>query len=362
MTTVLEQASREWSSRPADQRFSSLEALHTAVTERRVHSYERPEIPVATLRAEAADGKVVLTGAKNVPSKLSHWAFGQLSSLVGAPAGYLRNLPATLAVQNLNHGLKKLDVADPEATTKILLYQNGEPEVRALTSEDYARIWDSDVISRLIRLTEENPVWQPAPAAFDGSRGLYASDHDVFAFLVDNERRIFEKDQNGGLGRGFFVKNSETGASSFQVTTFFYEYVCGNHRVWGASGVRELRIRHVGRADDRAFSLLAGELRTYAESTAADDETKIASAKTFILGGNKDEVLDKVFGLRIPGLGRKLIEAGYDKAVEHEAWYGNPRSAWGLTGGLTEVARDMEYADKRTEIDRAAGKVLQLAF
>jgi hypothetical protein len=29
--------------------------------------------------------------------------------------------------------------------------------------------------------------------------------------------------------------------------TFLYEYVCGNHRVWGASNVVEVKIRHIGK-------------------------------------------------------------------------------------------------------------------
>jgi hypothetical protein len=144
--------------------------------------------------------------------------------------------------------------------------------------------------------------------------------------------------------------------------TFFYEFVCGNHRVWGASGVQELRIRHIGNADARAFGELEGELRKYADSSAADDELKIESARKMLLGSNKEEVLDAVFKLRIPTLSRKLLTEGYEKAEQRVDWYGDPRSVWGLTGGLTEIARDSQYADRRIDIDRAAGKVLQVAF
>ena len=38
-------------------------------------------------------------------ARLTHYAFGQLAGRVGAPASYIRNLPATLAAQNLNYGL-----------------------------------------------------------------------------------------------------------------------------------------------------------------------------------------------------------------------------------------------------------------
>ena len=39
------------------------------------------------------------------PPRLSRYSFGQLASQVGAPAAYLRQLPAALAGINLQYGL-----------------------------------------------------------------------------------------------------------------------------------------------------------------------------------------------------------------------------------------------------------------
>jgi hypothetical protein len=237
-------------------------------------------------------------------------------------------------------------------------------ELQSILSQRYCRIWNDDVTRRLLELTHDCPEWQPAPAAFDGSRGLYASDSDMFAFLVDNNRRIFEADPNGGLSRGFFVWNSEVGKASFGVMTFLYAYVCGNHMVWGASGVKEIKIRHVGLADSKAFRALRVELREYAESSAADDELKIKRAREFRLGKTKDEVLDFIFQRRIPGLTRANVEAGYERAVasQHADAYSDPRTAWGLVNGLTEIARDLPHADARVSLERASGKILEVAF
>jgi len=360
---VLTQAFNQWASRPKDERYGSLADLHQAVVGYRAQAREAREVPWTSLRAEARDGDIVVVGKQGTPATMTNWSFGQLSKAAGAPPSYLEGLSAELAVENLNYGLAGIG---GQRTTKLLLHTGAEDgsefKVRAFTGKDYARIWNSDITSRLIRLTEQNPQWQPAPAAFDGSRGLYASDHDMFAFMVDSNRRIFEKAPGGGLGRGFFVSNSEVGAKSFWVLTFLYEYCCGNHRVWGAQGVRELRIRHAGNADERAFAELEVELKNYADSSAQDDEAKVQQARRTVLGRDKDEVLDKIFGLRVPVLSRKLIGEGYDRAELHSDWYGDPKTVWGLAGGLTEVARDMAHADKRVEVERAAGKVMQIAF
>lgn len=366
MTTLM-RASTEWSKRPADQRFGSLEALHAATTHHREVSVEAPVVPLKSLRIESVatsgeqpniDRVPVLVGKEGVGALFTHYAFGQFSRAVGAPAAYLRSLPADLVVQNLNHGIAQAPAAD----NNLLFTQNGDLRLRAMVSQKYTRIWNNDVTARLIRLVGEQPQWQPAPEAFDGSRGLYASDEDMFAFMVDNDRRIFETLPGGGLSRGFFVWNSEVGAASFGIMTFFYEFVCGNHRVWGAKGIQELRIPHIGNADDRAFKQLAVEIRKYADSSARDDELKIESMRSMKLGDKKEEVLDRVFALKGVDVSRKVIEASYDKAVEREDRYGDPRTVWALTGGMTEIARDLPNANERVKLDRAAGKIMQIAF
>ena len=72
--------------------------------------------------------------------------------------------------------------------------------------------------------------------------GLYASDHDCFAFMV-NESVTVDDGSDGGLCRGFFVSNSEVGAASLKFTSL-YRSVCGNHIVWGAKQAQERHCPH----------------------------------------------------------------------------------------------------------------------
>lgn len=371
MTTLM-QAFNQWASRPADERFSSLESLITAVRSVRERARTSKHVNLAQCEVTTLDETPMLRSPSGVIADMTHHAFGQLCRLVEAPAHYLRTLPAALAADNLNLGLCRLpesadaDTMAFDATLLVDMQDAGAAtparRIRQFCSEKYGRIWNLDVALRLQRLTHERPEWQPAPAAFDGSRGLYASDEDMFCFMVDNDRRIFESLPGGGLGRGFFVSNSEVGAGSFTVTTFLYEYVCGNHRVWGAKGVKELRIPHLGNADEKAFRSLTIELTKYADSSASYDEELIRRARAKIFGATKDEVLDAVFGLRIDGMSRKMIAAGFDRAVEREDRYGDPTSAWALAGGITELSQEKPNAKDRTTLDRAAGKLMEVAF
>jgi hypothetical protein len=47
----------------------------------------------------------LIVPGRGEPVAPTHWSFGQLCTLVGAPTSYLRQLPAALCGINLQHGL-----------------------------------------------------------------------------------------------------------------------------------------------------------------------------------------------------------------------------------------------------------------
>jgi len=100
--------SSEWFNRPADERYLSLNDLGNAVKSRSERSktriVESELIRVEASRDDPERLRLMLPDAPG-PVAPTHWSFGQLASLVGAPATYLRQLPAPLAAINLQHGL-----------------------------------------------------------------------------------------------------------------------------------------------------------------------------------------------------------------------------------------------------------------
>jgi hypothetical protein len=191
--------------------------------------------------------------------------------------------------------------------------------------------------------------------------GLYASDHDMFAFMVNENRRIADG-TDSGLARGFFVVNSEVGGTAFKVVRFAYRHVCGNHIVWGVSNVEELRIVHRGSADRRFAYQLQCEIRKYADVPASFEEGRILAAKQFLIADTAESLVERLFKAQIAP--RKTIEAAYESSKAESDTYRDidPRSAWGMAQGLTALAREEQFTDKRAALERSAGKILQMAF
>lgn len=359
-------ANKQWSTRPKDERFTSLQALYDATRGYYNSAVERG-VNFADLRAEAIDGEVQIVGRRNNPAKLTNWAFGQVCSRLGAPASYLRDLPATLAVQNLNHGLahRVADAANSAVANLLLHVSDDGLLLRALTTDVYQRIWNYEVAERLLDL-EANHGFEPATPNIrqdldpNGNKhALYASDHDLFAFIRSKDKYIVEAGSNQPVYRGVIYENSEVGASKIRATKFFYREMCGNHIIWGASNVIEVSARHVGSVREK-FEAFAVQVNQWMDESVSDDEAKIAYTKSRLIAATKDEVLDALFGHKGVTLSRKQLEAGYD-ACDVDA-DGDPRTPWGIVQGLTRYSQTEPYADKRTEIDRATGKILDIQF
>src|SRR5882672_5245986 len=196
-------ANRQWSTRPADERFTTLEALHAATVAYESDLHERDGVDVSTLHAETNADNVVLTGKGGKPANLTHWAFGQLAARIGAPASYLRELPAELACSNINHGLRERLKDGANAALSLLVHVSDALTINALTSTKYERIWNREVTERLLGLKAQG--WDVATpdlnigARFDdGTRPLYASDHDMFAFVC-SQNTISESGNPDGL-------------------------------------------------------------------------------------------------------------------------------------------------------------------
>lgn len=354
-------ASHQWASRPEDQRFLSLEELRASVTRRKQESWTAtPATNQIAIRPQPNDGLAVevmdpTAGERRLLTP-TNFAFNQLAQYANAPAAYLRKLPAEIAAINLQWGLERNPMRD---TALVLARSNGDHDLRAMTSTSYGRIWDKDVVEGVIKANQDGR-WVIPAASYTTKNPkrattLYASDRDVFIFLVDPKNEV---DVGGEtLYRGFITWNSEVGSATFGLQTFLYRYVCDNRIIWGAENVRTLTIRHIGGAPERFAYEGAKFLKSYAEESTATIVADIKKAQQTPIPIAKTTDTVETW-LQQRGFTKGQSKASVEAAVMEE---GGCRSIWDVIQGVTAYARTYQNTDDRLEIERKGSDLMKFA-
>ena len=172
---------------------------------------------------------------------------------------------------------------------KTLEADNGRIELRAVTGPDYGRIWDHELVAAVMKIAGNgvgDTRWK-VPGVLDwatmthnpfvdvtkDTTTLYASDRDVFLFLVDDTNPIEAGRLSDGSPdlyfRGFYCWNSEVGSKTLGIAPFYLRAVCMNRNLWGVENFEEITIRHSKFAAQRFAHEAAPALTSFANSSPA---------------------------------------------------------------------------------------------
>ncbi|WP_363352474.1 DUF932 domain-containing protein [Methylocystis echinoides] len=367
--------SSEWFSRPSDERYLSLSDLFAAVRGRtdrsRTRTIESTAIRVEASRDDAERLSLSLPGSDS-PVAMTHWSFGQLASLIGAPAAYLRQLPAPVAGINLQYGL----TTHRAEQIKTLEIESGRVELRAVTGPDYGRIYDHELVSAVQRIAGDgvgDTRWK-VPGVLDSSTGiynpnvdvteetttLYASDRDVFLFLVDDLNPIEAGRLPDGSPdlyfRGFYCWNSEVGAKTLGIASFYLRAVCQNRNLWGVEDFEEITIRHSKYAAARFAHEAAPALARFADSSPLPFVNGVKAARQRIVARNDD---DRTEFLRKRGFSKAETAKIIGTVFAEEGR--KPESVFDFVQGITAVARGKSHQDARLDFEARAKKLFHRA-
>ena len=367
--------SSEWFSRPDDERYLSLSELYAAVRSRAdratTRTVESRAIRVEASRDDAERLSLIVPG-REIPLAPTHWSFGQLCGLVGAPSGYLRDLPAPLAGINLQHGL----LSHRAELVKTLEAEDGRVELRAVTGPDYGRIWDHELVGAVMRVAGDgtgDTNWK-VPGVLDwttmthnpfvdvtkDTTTLYASDRDVFLFLVDDTHPIEAGRLPNGepdlYFRGFYCWNSEVGSKTLGIASFYLRAVCMNRNLWGVEDFQEISIRHSKFAAQRFAHEAAPALTRFAKSSPAPFIAGIRAAREQVVA-RKDE--DRETFLRKRGFSKGETAKVIATVLQEEGHA--PASLFDFVQGITALARTKTHQDARLELEGKAKTLLEYA-
>jgi len=374
--------SSQWFSRPDDQKFLTLDDMLATkktdahrMTSRTVDTH-KIQIIGDVDQANPSRGDLVIEYQDdnyrdhfNTPT---NWSFGQLSQLSGAPAGYLRDLPAPLAADCLQWGLRHNRGRE---LVKVYGSQTDGGDLRAATGPDYGRIFDWEIIEPVKNLVEQSGGRWKVPGMMTGNRDglavydpdvpvsmdtttLFASDRDVFLFLVDDRHPIeVGKLPNGEpdlMFRGFYAWNSETGSKTAGIAAMYLRGVCMNRNLWGVENFQEIKIRHTKFAPDRFAYEARPALESFAQGKTSTFVEGVQAAKAAKIAHDDDSRLE--FLSKRAGLSARMAKAANARHLKEE---GRPvETVWDAAQAITAIARDIPHQDNRIEIERKAGALL----
>lgn len=366
--------SRQWLARPADEKFLSLNDLRDAVAARRESAFERrintkrvefiaPENP--TKIEETHDLTIGLPGGEILGP--SHWSFGQLAGLAKAPAGYLRTLPSQIAADAMTYGMRySRDVEE------VKFYASGG-SLLAATGPEYGRIFDEEVVAAVQQVAGNgvgDSRWKvpgtldwatmqydPSTPVTTDTTTLFASDRDVFMFLVDDRNPIEVGKLPSGdpdlMFRGFYVTNSEVGRGSLRLAAFYLRAVCCNRILWGVERFEEITMRHTKLAPSRFIEQARPALNSFANGSVKALTDGVQKAKAAQIASNDDDMMDFLQGRKLSRSRSLEVLEAVERGEGRKA-----RSVWDVAQGLTAVARGIPNNDTRIELEGEARKLL----
>lgn len=366
--------SRQWADRSDDQRFTSLTALRAQVSQWADASFTKDVSPSDLLVRHTDDNGLMLEvgGAQHA---LTNYSFQQLARLAQAPGYYVADLPAPLAALNLNYGLHAA-----QQKAQQLYMMGGEADaavaLRGITSPRYGRILDRDVVDAVMQVAGNgtgDTRWK-VPGCIDWTNAhgvhynpnveitkqnttLYASDRDVFLFLVDDLHPIEVGKLDDGspdlMFRGFYVWNSEVGDKTFGMATMYLRGVCQNRNLWGVEGFNEVTFRHTSGAPERFLTEAAPALLAYSEGSTTKLVEGVKAAKAAKVSVTDEE---RVEFLAKFGFSEKQAKELIATSVAEE---GHPQeSIWDHAQAITAQARKADFQENRLKLEAVAGKML----
>ncbi len=280
---------------------------------------------------------------------LRELGFSQLCGRIGAPAAYVRSLPAKLQIACMNWGMTR------EKQSALLRLAGGQ--VRAIVSDRYAALDDALVLDVIGEVLDRAGYLAECRV-----RASAVGAHTLLRITMPAESTAVRKGDT--IEWGLDIGNSEVGLRSVQVTPITYRLICTNGmRAWRSEAA--LRMRHVG--DPKRLYEQLKDAVPVAFAEARGDIEKWRRATEVLI----DNALDEIEGLRVFGLGQAEVQAvGRELATANGLLPAAssaqtildalkvPTTAYDVANAVTSVARDRGDVATRLTLEEQGHRYL----
>ena len=149
--------------------------------------------------------------------------------------------------------------------------------------------------------------------------------------------------------RGFYCWNSEVGARTLGIASFYLRAVCQNRNLWGVEDFEEITIRHSKYAASRFAYEAEPALIQFADSSPMPFVNGIKAARERIVARDDE---DRTTFLRKRGFSKTETTKIIDTVLLEEGR--PPESVFDFVQGITRVARDKPHQDARLDMEGKA--------
>jgi hypothetical protein len=200
-------------------------------------------------------------------------------------------------------------------------------------------------------------MYDPESPVTKDSTTIYASDRDVFIFLLDDRNPIeVGKLADGApdlMFRGFYIQNSEMGSRSLRLAAFYLRGVCMNRNLWGVEKFEDIKINHTRLAPDRWLQQAVPALNAYANGSEKLLIDGVKTAKATKLADDLDGAIDFLKARKFSfAKAKAILEVGEKEEGR------SPRSAWDFAQAITADARSIPNTDDRLAQEMEARRIL----
>jgi hypothetical protein len=353
---------RQWFSRPDDQKFASLEEIHSFLLDRKIRSRQIDK-RLSEMHFRGTDNNdiemVTKDGTIFTPT---NWSFNQMANLVGGHPSLLAKLKASTTSLVLNELYHEYLVEKKNRNMGLMVIDDPkQPKLEVLqgfTGATYGRIWDSEVSMAALEIIDRMGGTFYSPHDWGGvKRALFASDRDVHMLFIDGgsiiEPGVTWDHKPDVLHRGWIIGNSEVGLRALYIATFLFRIVCGNFCIHGITDVNFKSLRHTPGAPMKFVSEAIPALKAYLEEPASKTEAVIKKAKVLEL---PKKLEDHTNYFRIRQFTVNETQLARLVADREE---GGHETLWQMVNGFTKYAQRITHRDIRANLEARAGKLLE---
>jgi hypothetical protein len=326
-----------------------------------------PTSKMALIPAGSNAGRLQLHGIE-AAMPVNALAHGQLAEYTGVPKAYYDRMLAEspeLLARNVNHWLA--------GSNEKRMVRTMDGRVRAVLSDRYRPLENADLAEAVLPVIGDMNLVVLSCEITERRLYIKAFDKAIMEVIErqgsDPAHTFIKKSDK--VYAALTISNSEVGYGALSVAAGLFDDGCTNFAAFSDSRMRKYHIGGKANGGEDVYALLSDSTKRLTDAAIwAQTRDVVASAFDRARFGDlvrrvqetTEEKIDGDVVEVVKAVGEKLnlVEAERKSVLKHLV-EGGSLSRYGMFRAITRAAEDVESYERASELERAGGKVIELA-